>query len=118
MSSDLIVGFLAGIAGSVLTIFGTLITNRQKHKQDLKKNLQEIVLNQSFKEYELRSNMIREFDLQGRTVVYYPYDMFLVTYSKIAEYLSKGKKTDDELVKLLDEMNKIRKAYEENQKVR
>lgn len=116
MNLDVLIGVIAGITGSIITLIGTIIINSQNKKSELQKSLQEIVLNQSFKEYEMSRALLKEFTDKGHDVTYYPYDMYLVTYSKIAKYLEKKNHSEQELKILLEEMNTIKETYIQNSK--
>lgn len=114
MNWDLILGYSAGIFTSVVTLIGTFFLNKQKYKHDLKRELQSIVFDKSFKEYELKSKESFSLIDKGHKVTLYPYDMYLVTYSRIADFLNKGKLSEKELNELLIDMDKIRQKYDEH----
>ncbi|WP_421927392.1 hypothetical protein [Lysinibacillus capsici] len=114
MNWDILIGFAAGISGSIITLVGNYINNRQNHKFEIKKNLQNLTLEQSFKEYEIKTNMAKEYEKQGKSITIYPYSLHLVYYSKFAEYLSKENRTDKDLEKLLREVESYTKVYDEN----
>lgn len=71
-------------------------------------------MKKSFKDYELKTKEALKFVDKGKKVTLYPYDMFLVTYSKIANYLNKDNQSEEDLGKLLSEMEKIKQKYHEH----
>lgn len=124
MNWDIIIGLIIGLSGTLITLAGTIITNKQNHKheltmyekkadQELKTSIQRLALENSFKEYEYRTNLGREIAAStGSDITIYPYDMYLVTYSKIAQYLIKENATSEDLVQLLRAIEDIKSDYD------
>ncbi len=134
MNWDLVIGLIIGLSGSVLGLIGTIVTNRQNHEKEIelanlnhkhelevsklseeferKASLQQIALENSFKEYEFRHELgVKLSEIHGTEVKSYPYDMFLIIYQKIAEYLN-GDNPQTSLSILLSELEEIRAEYD------
>jgi len=136
MNWDLIIGLIVGLSGSIMTLIGTIVANKQNHKheletikqnhelekdlirqnheQEMQLSIQKFTLENSFKEYELRTKLGEEINALGEeSVKLYPYDMYLVSYMKIAEYLSNDEKDSESLSILLWDMSLIKGKYNE-----
>ena len=124
MNWDLLIGLLIGLSGSILTLIGTIWTNKQKNtheekmlKLNQKQDFKRFILENSFKEYEFKTNIVKDISKEtGKGFDLYPYDMYLITYMKIAEFMQKDDTDDNDLRMLLIEMESIKDEYEVFQK--
>lgn len=134
MNWDLVIGLIIGLSGSIIGLVGTIITNKQNHehqltintqnhaheikvgtrKQEFEKELeiQRIALENSFKEFEISRSLSSEVNGESTENKKYPYDMYLLTYMKIVEFMNrKDEKKFDELHWLLAELENIQRQY-------
>lgn len=130
---DIELGSVNGFS-SILTLMSTIVVTKQNHKHeldalnqnhthqinvieqnhayDLKIIIQKIALENSLRDYEIKTNLINELSAEGQTIKIYPYDMYLVTYMHIAQYMVKGNFELNDLPQLLSEMNFIKDQYD------
>lgn len=118
MNWDLLIGVITGASISIFNIVGSIITNRQNNKFALKKQRQSLIMENSFKEYEYRTNLVKERVPAGETAYLYPYDMYLVTYSKIAQFLEKDKLSKSDVDEMLREIKTISESYRQHNNLR
>lgn len=75
----------AGLSGSIITLVGNYLNKRQEAKTAIKLS----ILDNAFKEYELRTKMMEGFADKDKTVRFYPWDMYVLSYSKVLNLLDK-----------------------------
>ncbi|KZE40243.1 hypothetical protein AV656_02965 [Bhargavaea cecembensis] len=120
MNWDLLIGLIIGLSGSILGLAGTIWTNKQNHDHEIEmaklsqtEEMKRFVLDNSFKEYEFRTNLgERLAKNSGKDLSVYPYDMYLVSYSKIADYLQIEQPSIEDLEKLIQQILEIQSLYE------
>jgi len=121
---DLLLGLVVGLSGSILSLIGTIVTNKQnhehelevinkKHEHEVKTSIRNHVLENSFKDYELKSKMALDMSEDtGQGFKLYPYDMYILSYMKIAEYMNKEDHSPSDLGFLLSELDDIKREYD------
>lgn len=124
MNWDLLIGLVIGLSGSILTLIGTIVTNKQNHAHEIKviekshenenkTSIRNYALESSFKEYELKLKMSKDIsEKTGQGYKLYPYDMYIISYMKIAEYMNKEEHGPSDLPKLLLEIEDIKRDYD------
>ncbi len=128
MNWDLIVGLVIGLSGSILGLISTIITNKQNHKHEIemmkqnhsreveiliknqKDEFKRFILENSFKEYELKANALTSENNHGSKI--YPFDMYLASYLKIGNYLQNEDPDHLELNHLINELKNIKDMYD------
>lgn len=114
MNTDLLVGLIIGLSGSILALIGTIISNSQRHRHEIKMSLQKITLENSFKEYELKTNLVKSLANKGEKVTYYPYELYLITYNNLYNFLQRKDVKAKELEKLIQQNDEFIRTYEKH----
>jgi pyruvate/2-oxoglutarate/acetoin dehydrogenase E1 component len=112
MDWSIIMGFIGGLLVSVITLIGNIINKRIENKQAYRLS----VLENAYKDYELRVKMLDEFRKEGKDVTIYPWDMYVLSYSKIFDLLEKKNYKKSEVEHLLKEIKEIQSIYDNQNK--
>jgi len=117
MNWDLLIGVIAGGSISLINIIGSIITNRQNNNHALKKQRQSLIMESAFKEYEYRTNHVKDNIRPGESAYLFPFDMYLVTYAKIAEYMEKKSLSKKDIDDMLKDMKTISASYRQHNNI-
>lgn len=109
---SVVIGFAGGLLVSVITLIGNIINKRYEHKQAYKLS----VLDNAFKDYELRLKMLDDFRKEGKDITIYPWDMYVLSYGKIMKVIEKQNYSNDDVKKLLKDIEEIKVLYDYQKK--
>jgi hypothetical protein len=109
MDTTVLLAFIGGLSASIITIVGNYLNKRHETKQAYRQT----ILDNAFREYEVRSAMLKEFQKDGVHVTYYPWDMYVLCYDKLYKLLDKKDYTREDIISTLEEMKKISEVYDE-----
>jgi hypothetical protein len=102
-------GFI--IAG--VTILSNIWINYLNKRNEFKKGIYLQVIDQSFKDYEYKTNLILKLsEDKGGQATLYPYEYYLIYYVKLAKLIETGKFTEKKVEKLLTEMKEYSQLFE------
>lgn len=108
MDWAVILAFLAGLSGSIVTILGNYITKRHESKTAIKLS----ILENAFKEYEIKTKMMEHFADKGEQVTFYPWDMYALSYAKLIKLMDKKDINEEDITRLLRDFKHIKNAYD------
>lgn len=102
---------VSGFVISALTLITNIIITYIDKKSDKKREVNLKILQMAFKEYELRTNYGLKQAEKDKTALLYPFDYFLIFYSKLADLINKGKLSETEVKNMLEDMEDIARIY-------
>jgi hypothetical protein len=106
------IGLIGGLAISGLTIISNVAINYIAKQKELKKEVLLKVMENSFKEYEFRTNhAISEAEKSGRVANLYPYDYYLIHFSQLAKLIEKRKLTEEAIKEVVESQRMFRAVY-------
>ncbi|MFJ7585613.1 hypothetical protein [Bacillus cereus] len=106
--STAVLAFLGGLSVSVLTLIGNWISQHY----EAKKAYRLAVMDSAYKEYEAKLNLLKELRAEGKDILLYPWDMYVVSYGVIFKYFEKKKTKPADVEKMLKELNEIKAVYD------
>lgn len=106
------ISVIGGLAFSAITIISTVWGNYYTKKKEQEKEIMLKVLENSFKEYEFRTNhAIEEAKNNGRTASLYPYDYYLMHFAQLVKLIEKGQLTEENIKKVVQDQKVFRRVY-------
>jgi hypothetical protein len=106
------ISVIGGLAVSAITVLSTVWGNYYTKKKEQEKEIMLKVLENSFKEYEFRTNhAIEEAKNSGRTADLYPYDYYLMHFAQLVRLIEKGKLTEENIIKVVQDQKMFRRVY-------
>ena len=106
------ISVIGGFLISGLTILSNIWISYLGKKSDKKSEFNLKIIELAYKEYEFRTNITTELAKKdGVGVSLYPFDYYLIYYTKLSQILEKGKLTESEINKMLVEMKNVNSIY-------
>jgi hypothetical protein len=106
------ISVLGGFVVSGLTIVGSIWGNYYGKKKEIEKEITLKVLEHSYKEYEFRTDLAFKLaEKEGEQASLYPYDYYLVHFAQLVRLIEKGKLTEENIKKVVEDQKMFRRVY-------
>ena len=103
------ISVIGGLTISLITIVGNFIMSGQQKRVEYKREIYITVLNISYEEWKANTELTLELaKINGGTASFYPYDEYLLYYTKLIKLLEKDKLTEIEIKNMMSQFKNTR----------
>jgi hypothetical protein len=114
MNWAVLVAFLGGLSGSIITLVGSVINTKLNHKHELKKAKQSQIIELGYKDFERKKLAVEKLIEQGQGVKPLTLEMHLFFHRKYMEFLDKEDISREEIKQFLFEMEQYKFEFEQH----